>query len=230
MNAIITGATKGIGRAISIKLAENGFNLALCARNADDLNALAAKLCQYHVKVFTFVADLSDKSQTLNFCRQAFLSFDQIDVLVNNAGAFIPQNILDEKDSDFEYQMAVNVSAVYFISKFFGRIMRNQQLGHIFNICSVASKAAVQNAGSYSVTKAALLSLNDVLRTELALHQVKVTAVLPGSTLTASWEGTSISKEKFVQPGDIAEMINAVLKMSKGANVDELTIKPLNFI
>ena len=152
------------------------------------INAFAAELCQYHVKVFTFAADLSDKFQTLNFCRQAALSFGQIDVLVNNAGVFILQNMLDEKDSDFEYQMVVNVSAVYFISKFFGRIMRNQQFGHIFNICLAASKAAEQNAGSYSVTKAALLSLNEVLRAELALHQVKVTAVLPGSTLTAFWE------------------------------------------
>jgi 3-oxoacyl-[acyl-carrier protein] reductase len=107
--------------------------------------------------------------------------------------------------------------------------MREQQHGHIFNICSVASLQAVDNAGSYSVTKAALLSLNNVLRKELAQYNVKVTAVLPGSTLTASWEGTQISQEKFVQPYDIADSLYTILNLSSGANVDELILTPLKF-
>jgi NADP-dependent 3-hydroxy acid dehydrogenase YdfG len=67
------------------------------------------------------------------------------------------------------------------------------------------------------------------LRDELAKHNVKVTAVLPGSTLTASWDGTEIPKEKFVQPEDIAESISQLLKLSAAANVDELIIRPINF-
>lgn len=229
MNAVITGATKGIGKAIAIKFAQLGFDLVLCARNKEDLEIFKNELQSLSVNVSIFAVDLSSKAEVKDFCDQVGLKFSKVDILVNNAGVFYPYSLLDEEDSAFEYQMAVNVNAVYLLSKYFGQIMRNHQSGHIFNICSVASKNVVQNAGSYSVTKSAMLSLNDVLRAELALHQVKVTAVLPGSTLTASWEGTSIPKEKFVQPEDVAEMIASTLKMSKGANVDEITITPQNF-
>ncbi|RYG07291.1 MAG: SDR family oxidoreductase, partial [Chitinophagaceae bacterium] len=122
-----------------------------------------------------------------------------------------------------------NVNAAYYLSKNIGKMMRGQGFGHIFNICSVASKMPVENAGSYSVTKAAMLSLNNVLRKELAPHHIKVTAIIPGSTYTASWEGTSLDQSKFVQPEDVAKAVITVLNLSEGANVDELTITPSNF-
>ncbi|RZK55026.1 MAG: SDR family NAD(P)-dependent oxidoreductase, partial [Pedobacter sp.] len=81
----------------------------------------------------------------------------------------------------------------------------------------------------YSVTKTAMLSLNNVLRKELADYNVKVTAILPGSTLTASWEGTTINPDKFVQPEDIANSIYSILNLSNGVNVDEITLTPLKF-
>ena len=97
--------------------------------------------------------------------------------------------------------------------------------GHIFNICSVAAKQIVVNAGSYSVTKFAQRALNDVMREEMKAHQVKVTAVFPGSTLTDSWNGTTIPPEKFILPEDVAAALVTCLKMSAGANVDELIIQ-----
>ncbi len=99
--------------------------------------------------------------------------------------------ILDESDDQFEKQINLNLNAVYYLSKFFGKIMRQQASGHVFNICSIASKQNMENAGSYSVTKAALLSLNHVFREELSKYGVKVTAILPGATLTSSWGDTT---------------------------------------
>ena len=130
---------------------------------------------------------------------------------------------------NLEQQLNVNLNAAYYLSKYFGKIMREQQSGHIFNICSVACKSVVENAGSYSVTKSALLSLNNVLRQELSKHNVKVTAILPGSTLTSSWEGTQIPAERFVQPEDIANTLYTILNLSRGVNVDEVVLKPLQF-
>ncbi len=129
---------------------------------------------------------------------------------VNNAGTYIPGVMLDEADDQFETQLNLNLNAAYYTTKFFGKMMRTQQSGHIFNICSVASKQIVENAGGYSVTKAALLSLNHVFREELSKYNVKVTAVLPGSTLTSSWEGTTIPAGRFVQPEDIANAIHTI--------------------
>lgn len=229
MKAVITGATKGIGRAISLKLAENGYDLILVARGEDDLKALKAELTPYGNRIFTHAADFSVKEEIYAFLNSAVFDFDHVTILVNNVGIFLPGSLLDEDDETFEKQQNLNTNACYYTGKFFGKKMRSAKQGHIFNICSVASKAPVKNGGSYSVTKAAMLSLNHVLRQELAPHNVKVTAFLPGSTRTSSWEGTTIPDEKFVQPEDIAETLFTILNLSKGVNVDEVLITPLDF-
>jgi NADP-dependent 3-hydroxy acid dehydrogenase YdfG len=98
--------------------------------------------------------------------------------------------------------------------------------GHIFNICSVAALNPIAEAGVYSVTKYALLGLNKVMRLEMQEHGVKVTAIIPGSTLTDSWRGQEVDKTKMVMPEDIASAITNIYNMSTGANVDEMIIKP----
>jgi len=229
MKAVITGATKGIGRAIAIKLWNEGYHLALVARGLEELKALRDELFLTGRTVLIYAVDCADKDAVYQFLNDVENDFGFADVLVNNVGAFLPGSMLDEADEAFEKQQALNVNAAYYVSKFFGKKMRTAQRGHIFNICSVASKAPVENGGSYSVTKAAMLSLNNVLRQELAPHNVKITAFLPGSTKTSSWEGTTIPDEKFVQPEDIAETLFTILNLSKGVNVDEVLITPLNF-
>lgn len=229
MNAIITGGTKGIGKAIAIKLAEHGYNLAICARNKQELEHFTEELKYTGVKILSWQADCGIKEEVYAFCSEVRAQMSNIDVLVNNAGAFLPGSLLDETDDKLEQQLNLNLNAAYYLSKYFGKIMRGQQSGHIFNICSVASKAVVENAGSYSVTKSALLSLNNVLRQELSKYNVKVTAIIPGSTLTSSWEGTQIPAERFVQPEDIANTLYTILNLSKGVNVDEVVLTPLQF-
>jgi len=229
MRAVITGATKGIGKAIAIKLWEQGYDLVLVARNLKELEAFRETLVSMERNISIYAVDCSIKEEVYSFLNSVEKEFDSIDVLVNNVGAFLPGSIFEEDDETFERQQHINVNATYYISKFFGKKMRSRQSGHIFNICSVASKAPVKNGGSYSVTKAAMLSLNHVLRQELAPHNVKVTAFLPGSTKTSSWEGTTIPDEKFVQPEDIAETLFTILNLSKGVNVDEVLITPLDF-
>ncbi|RZJ75619.1 MAG: SDR family oxidoreductase [Flavobacterium sp.] len=229
MNAIITAATKGIGRAIAFKLAQSGYHLSLCARTETDLLALQNELQTYGVNVFVKVADLTSKADVLAFAEFALNSLKTVDVLVNNAGVFMPDVFLDEPTENFELQQNVNVNATYLLSKEIGKNMRLNTKGHIFNICSVASLSPADHAGSYSVTKAAMLSLNNVLRKELAQYKVKVTAILPGATLTASWGETTIDHDKFVQPADVADTLYSILNLSKGANVDEVILTPLNF-
>ncbi len=229
MNAVITAATKGIGKAIAVKLAREGYNLAICARTDTDIKLLAAELELVNINVFSMVVDCSVKSEVMSFYDKVTEIFPTINVLVNNAGVFLPGTILDEADEDFELQQRLNLNSAYYLSKYFGKKMRLNRSGHIFNICSIASKNPLENAGSYSVTKMAMLSLNDVLRKELAEYNVKVTAILPGSTLTASWNGTTINPDLFVQPEDIADTIAAILKLSSGVNVDQVVLTPLNF-
>ncbi|MET4081715.1 short-subunit dehydrogenase [Pedobacter sp. UYP30] len=229
MIALITGSTKGIGRAIAEKLAQHNYDLVLIARNAADLEKTAQELSVYGNKVFHFQLDGSKPDQIERFFNLAAPEFGTINVLVNNMGVFLPGSILEEPNENFLHQQEINVNAAYYFSKFFGKQMAAVKNGHIFNICSVASKNIAMDAGSYSVTKAAMLSLNNILRAELAPSRVKVTAFLPGPTLTASWKDTELPKEKFVLPGDIAELVYVILNLSAGANVDEVLITPLDF-
>ncbi|MDF3076750.1 MAG: short-chain dehydrogenase/reductase [Sphingobacteriaceae bacterium] len=230
MNAIITGASKGMGKAIAIKLAEAGYDLAICARNQSELDECLAQLKQINpsINAVGLQTDVSDRVQLTRFANFVQQHFAAVDVLINNAGTFIPASILDETNDDvLESQMKLNLYAAHFLSKFFGRIMRSQQHGHIINICSVAAVKPIASAGAYTVTKFALLGLTRVLREELMPHNVKVTAILPGSTLSDSWAGTDIPPERFVLVEDIASAVLNCLNMSIGCNVDELLIRPV---
>ncbi|WP_419802920.1 SDR family oxidoreductase [Mucilaginibacter sp.] len=227
MNSIITGATKGIGLAIAKALAKENINLAICSRNKEDLLSVKEALLRINptIKVFISVADCSLRADVIRFAMEAEQELGPFQVIVNNAGLFLPGNILDEPENALQKQLDLNLIAGYELYRYFGKKLMAARSGHIFNICSAASKNVVVNAGSYSVTKFAQLGLNHVMREEMKAHQVKVTAILPGSTLTNSWAGTTVPPQKFVLPEDVAEAVINCLKMSAGANVDELIIQ-----
>jgi short-subunit dehydrogenase len=228
-NALITAATKGIGRAVSIALAKEGINLAICARSENDLAAFKAELLAINpgIKVFTAATDVSVKAQIIGFAAAAEKELGAINIIVNNAGIYEPYSILDDGEDTFQKGINTNLAPAYELYRYFGKKLIATGEGHIFNICSVASLNPVIEAGTYSVTKFALLGLTKVMRLELQAHKVKVTAVIPGSTLTSSWDGVDVDKSTMVMPEDIASAIVNTYKMSPGANVDEIIIKPV---
>jgi len=228
-NALITASTKGIGRATAIALAKQGINLALCARRGKDLDAFKDELAAINpdIKVFTAVTDVSIKQQLLDFAAGAEKALGTISIIVNNAGMYEHQSILNDSDDTLLKQVNTNLAPAYELYRYFGKKMMDAREGHIFTICSVASLNPIAEAGTYSVTKYALLGLNKVMRTEMQPYGVKVTAIIPGSTLTASWDGMDVDKDKMVLPEDISSAIVNIYNMSAGANVDEIIIKPV---
>lgn len=228
-NALITAATKGMGRATAIALAKDGISLAICARNQQELDTFKLELLEMYpgVQVMTQAVDGRRKDQLLGFAANAEKELGFIGIIVNNLGMFDPVSILDESDDAFDKQLNTNLMPAYHLYKFFGKKMIAERKGHIFTICSVAALDPIAAAGTYSVTKAALLGLTKVMRAEMQPHGVKVTAIIPGSTLTNSWAGTIISEDKFILPEDVASAILNIYKMSAGANVDEIIIRPV---
>lgn len=229
MNAVITGATKGIGKAVAQKLAFAGYNLAICSRNQSEIDTFKTELNRINPEaiIIGLQTDCSDPQQVQGFAGFVQQHFEEVDVLVNNAGTYIPASILDETEDILQLQMQLNFKTAYQLCRVFGRQMRNNRKGHIVNICSVAAIKPIVSAGSYSVTKFALLGLTRVLREELMPYHVKVTAILPGSTLTDSWKGTDIPPERFVSADDVGNAVLSCLQMSAGCNIDELIIRPL---
>jgi short-subunit dehydrogenase len=227
-NALITGATKGMGRAIAAAFAHEGVNLAINSRNAAELASFKTELLLINpaIKVFTAVADGSNKEDLLFFADGAADELGPINIVVNNLGMYQFSRIMDDESDLFEKMVNTNLMPAYELYRFFGKSMVAEGEGHFFNICSVASLNPVVDAGMYSVTKAALLSLTQVMRLEMQDYGVKVTAVIPGSTLTSSWDGQKVNKDTMVLPEDVASAIVNIYKMSKGANVDQIIIKP----
>ena len=227
-NALITGSTKGMGRSIAISFANEGLNVAICSRNEQELLKFKDELQNMYpgIKVFAQVTDGSNKTQLLQFAVAAEKELGFIDVVVNSLGSFIPASILDEGDDVFTSQLNTNLVPAYELYRHFGKIMKAARKGHFFNICSVASLNPLASAGAYSVTKYALLGLTKIMRIEMQEHGVKVTAVIPGSTLTDSWKDAVVDKDAMVLPEDIASAVINIYKMSTGANVDEIIIKP----
>jgi short-subunit dehydrogenase len=229
MNAVITGATRGMGRAIARELAAAGYSLAICSRNAAELENTVGELRSAHpsIQVQGFPADCSDRGSLRRFANFVHEQFTSIDVLVNNAGMFIPSDLIAEDDEVLDRQWALNLFAPYFLSKSFGKRMQERRSGHIINICSVASLEAVRGAGSYSVTKFALLGLTNVLRNELGPSQVKVTALIPGATFTSSWDNEQVNAEEMISASDIALTVMSCLRMSPNACPEMVVIRPL---
>ena len=228
MNAIITGATKGIGRALVMHLAANNYNLALCARNDNEVQNFVEELgARYpQLKFYGQAVDIENMEDVKAFAEFVLENMERIDVLINNAGLFIPSGLMAEEETALERQMQVNVYAPHYLSKFFAKNMITFGKGHIINICSIASLKPIVSSASYSISKAALLSLTRILREELLTSGISVTAILPGATMTNSWAGTDLPAERLIAPDDIAKAVLTCLSMSPGANVDEIIIRP----
>ncbi len=226
MKVIITGATKGIGRAIAEAFANEGADLAICARTAADLDAFKTDFNTKfpNIEVFTQSVDMSDKAAVLQFAADVKSKWGQIDVLVNNAGLFIPGEVTKEEDGSLEKMIETNLYSAYYLTRAILPAMTAK--GHIFNMCSVASVIAYPNGGSYSISKFALLGFSKVLREELKEQGIKVTAILPGATWSASWAGVDLPESRLMQATDIANSVVGAWKMGPSAVVEEIIIRP----
>lgn len=225
---VVTGGTKGIGRAIIEKFCQKGFDAVSCSRDEDELQELKDTVESQvpGAKVYTRKADLSDKEQLKDFADYV-KSLDRVpEVLVNNAGLFIPGMIHQEEEGVLEQMMEINLYSAYHLTRKLLPEMMEAGNGHIFNMCSTASIMAYTNGGSYCISKFALLGMSKVLREELKDKGLKVTAILPGATLTASWEGTELPPERFMKPEDVAEASWSAYKMSPQSVVEEILIRP----
>lgn len=228
MNAVISGGTKGIGRAIADLLADKGFHLAICSRNQDDLDNMREEYQEKFPKIdfITMVCDMSKKEEVLAFGELIKSKWKEVHILVNNAGVFLPGEVHKEEDGVLESQIETNLYSAYHLTRSLMPHILNHKEGHIFNMCSVASLIAYPNGGSYSISKFALLGFSKVLREELKETGTKVTAIMPGATWSNSWAGVDLPEERLMQASDIAHSLWAAYKLGPSAVIEELVIRP----
>jgi short-subunit dehydrogenase len=229
MNVVITGASRGIGKAVAEAYANEGSNLFLISKNEQKLKNTVAELKTKftQIKIQYLAADLSKKPEAQKTGKIiAEKNFD-VDILINNAGLFVPGIIAEEEDGLLEKMIGTNLYSAYHVTRSILPVMLNKKSGHIFNICSVASLKSYPNGGSYSISKFALMGFSKNLREELMPHNIKVTAVYPGATMTDSWGDFDNSSHRILEASDIAQMIVAASKLSQQAVVEDIILRPL---
>lgn len=227
MNIVITGASRGMGKATALKFAKDAHKLFLCARTKETLDKAAAEIKNSFPSstVHTFIADLSVKDEVIAFGKFC-LQYGTPDIVINNAGYYLPGNCIDETEGTLDSMLKLNLYSAYHLIRTLVPEMIKNKSGHIFNICSIASLKAYKGGGGYSISKFALNGFSQNLRQELQPHGIKVTAVFPGAVLTDTWGDFDNSSNRIMEANDIAEMIYAATKLSKGAVVEEIVLRP----
>ena len=227
MNVLITGASRGIGKAVAEIFAANGHDLFLSSRSEvalyKSMEELQTNYPSVSIKAKAF--DLTDKQQAKdlgNWC----LKYVVPDILVNNAGLFQPGSVHNEPDGTLESQLAINVSSAYHLTRTLLPKMMDRRSGHIFNLCSIASLHAYDNGGAYSISKFAIYGFSKNLREEMKPYNIKVTSVHPGAVHTDSWSGYDNSSKRIMEAEDIAKMIYACTQLSAAACVEDIVIRP----
>jgi short-subunit dehydrogenase len=230
MNIVITGGSKGLGKAIAEKFAEDkqGHTILLCARNKETLEAegkaLQGRFPRTTIK--TMACDLAAKEEIKAFAGWVQQETTRIDVLVNNAGTFIPGSVFNEGEGVLEKMIEVNLYSAYHLTRHLLPAMMERQSGHIFNMCSIASLKAYNNGGAYSISKYALAGFSRNLREEMKPYSIKVTAVYPGAAYTDSWAASGVDPKRLMEAKDIADMIYASAWLSPQACVEDIILRP----
>jgi short-subunit dehydrogenase len=228
MNIIITGASKGIGKAIAEIFAANGHQLFITSRSEVPLyktmEELQTKYPNSTIKAKPFDLSKQDEAKAFgNWC----LAADIPDIIINNAGAFELGSIYNEREGLLEEQLAINLFSAYHFTRAVLPAMMQAKKGHIFNICSIAALKAYDNGGAYSISKYALHGFSKNLREEMKPHNIKVTAVFPGAVLTDSWGNFDNSQHRIMEATDIAQLIYAATQLSAGACVEDIVVRPV---
>lgn len=226
--AVITGGTKGIGKALVHRFAREGFDIITCSRNQEGLDSLQAEVVKINAEshFFGLAVDLSRRDDIERFVSFIEKKSGMVEVLINNAGVFLPGEIHSEEEGNLEKMMDTNLYAAYYLTRGLIQAMMDQKRGYVFNICSIASLDAYPQGSSYTISKFALLGFNKSLRREMQDRGVRVTAVLPGAVKTPSWDGVDIPEERFIRPEDIAEAVWSAYSMSNSAVAEEIIIRP----
>jgi 3-oxoacyl-[acyl-carrier protein] reductase len=217
-NALITGAGKGIGKAIAIALAKEGVNVILVARTQSDLDEVATEVNKLGAQSVALAADVSDIDSVNKAVAEALDKFKTIDILINNAGIAAFGKILEMEPQAWERIIQVNLMGTYYTTRAVLPNMIARQTGDIINISSTAGLKGNASTSAYSASKFAVLGLTESLMQEVRKHNIRVTALTPSTVATEMAKDLKLTDgnpETVMQAEDVAELIVAQLKLNR---------------
>lgn len=233
LNAVITGAGSGVGQAIALSLAKQGWKVAIVGRRKESLDDTLAKAGALKGQLVSVVCDISDAAQVASMGKQVLEAFGTVDALVNAAGTNVPRRSLEVlSDSDYHWMMNTNLNGAYFVVQAFLPQMRSRKTGTIINIVSDAAKQASPKAGpAYSMSKFGMVGLTQAINAEERGNGVRACAILPGDIDTPLLDKRpspppAEARTRMLQPKDIADCALLAINLPPRAIVEEILVRP----
>lgn len=221
---VITGASSGIGFACAKKFLENGFTVINASRS--DKNHIQNKNYEY------IQTDVAQENEIKNLVETVISRHGKIDVLINNAGFGLFNELINSTTEEFDSMFSVNVRGLYLCCRYALKHMIEKQSGCIINISSIAGKNSVATASIYSATKHAVMGLSSSMFLEVRKHNIRVTTVCPGSVDTHFFDapGTILnsSRESILAASDVAESCWLAASLPVNATISEIELRPTN--
>ena len=213
--ALVSGASKGIGRAIALALAAQGVDVAVVARNEEDLETLAKEVRSQGRNCLVLTADLAEYDEVLGVAERALGEWPTIDILVNNAGVSHPESALETGSANWDHTFAINTKALFFLSQQLAKPMLEQQWGRIINISSQAGLIALEDHAAYCASKGAVEMVSKVMALEWAPHGITVNCIAPTVI------NTPMAEMAFPTPEAKAKMLSRI-PVGRFGEVDEV--------
>ncbi len=224
---LVTGSSRGIGKAIALRLAKENHNVMLFGRDVTALIEVQAQVKKLGVESDYFVGDVADFKFAENSVGSILKKYRKVDHLINNAGIGILKKFVDSSLEEFKKQIDVNLIGAYNFTKCVIDNMIEQMSGSIINIASLAGKNSFVGGTMYSATKHALLGFTRSLMLEVRQYNIRVASVCPGSVST-EFNGGHDPKRKILDADDVAETVALILKLPAGALASEIDLRPTN--
>ncbi|MDF1654824.1 MAG: SDR family NAD(P)-dependent oxidoreductase [Coxiellaceae bacterium] len=224
--AIVTGASRGIGKAVADRLASMGYHVALLARTMDELELVSRDIQhRYGVKADCYKIDVTSKQQVFDCIAEIHEQYGHVDVVFNNAGiAFKGTSWIDP--DKFEEMLKVNLLGAFYVIHAVAENMKQRQSGYIFNLVSRSGVIGRESLGGYAASKFGLRGFSEALYKELSPHHVKVTSLHPGWVSTDMTKGLDVPQEEMIQTCDIADIVECLLGLSRYTYVQDIVIEP----
>ena len=225
---VITGASKGIGKATAFAFAAAGAKVVLAARTPETLEQVAVKLKEGGAEALAVPTDVTNVDAVEQLIQRTLDVYQHVDILINNAGIGHFGPIVDFEPDDWDAVLNSNLKAVYLCAKYALPSMLERGSGQIINVLSVAAKIAFQASSAYCAAKAGALALTKVLASEVRQQNIRVTAVLPGSVHTPFWDDVPEHPdfEQMLTPEHVADTIVSICQQPPGMVTEEIAVMP----
>ena len=224
----VTGASRGIGRAVAERFARDGAIVAASSRSPVDLESLHKELTVDGFRIVPVPCDMMNTSAVNSTYSYIVQEIGPVDVLVNNAGISVFKSFIDTSIEEFDAVAQTNYRGAIVAAKAVLPSMIEQKRGYIFNIISITVRKLFTNSAAYAASKASLATAMDVLREEVRGSGIRVINVIPGATDTAIWPQKirERHKQRMLQPDTIAETILTAYHRSSDSSIEEIVIRP----